>query len=751
MNRHLVRSLTVLIMVLCANGATAQPLADHVPADALIYFGWAGTQTPAPGYDGSRLQAIMDESNFPALIDEFIPAVARRIAKEDPQSALIINEMGGLIQAMIRYPIAFYVGDVPPNAPMPMPPMAVIVQPAADEAKLVAQINTVIQKLNERPGGPPVKVYSHGTGIVALSFGMPLQSIDSLTGGTLPEGALPVAVLSEQAPLREAITAKQPGSVMAMWIDVEGIVSAVDRMMPPMNPQQAQMMPPNSFPVLWPKIRDALYLRGLKRLSFTAGFEDRNWVMYSSLEAPAPRQGLAALLDGGKLEARTLELIPQSSGVAWAGSFDFSRLLKEIRVAVGRFDPEMQVKFDEIMAQGSAKLSVDIANDLIAPLGDQWAFYLDDQTGGAGLTGIVLVNRLRDAEKADRALQTAAAASVAMTEQMIGENDIHVSLRTVRHGENEIHYLSLPMFAPAWAVRDGNLYIALYPQVVASAADHVASGGPSIRTNESCRALMRYLDAGQITALEFIDVPKLAAQGYAKALVYSQLGLGMADLMGAPSPAMVIPPFSTIEPHLVAAGSVMWTDDTGAHSRGLTPFPGAGTLAMPELNMSPAFQPMMMLGTMMPAMGRARMIGNQRVSGIQLKTIGTAMFTWGNEHEGKFPPDLGTLVADGYIGPADVLNPGAPGYQRKLADILRGPEKAAPALGPWANANTDYVYVGHERGLNCPPNAILAYEAITEHAVMRGGINILYGDTHVEWHSFPDATRKLHEAGLELP
>jgi hypothetical protein len=55
--------------------ARAQPLADKVPGDALIYVGWQGAGTAAPGFEGSHLQAILKGSDVPQFFNEFLPGL----------------------------------------------------------------------------------------------------------------------------------------------------------------------------------------------------------------------------------------------------------------------------------------------------------------------------------------------------------------------------------------------------------------------------------------------------------------------------------------------------------------------------------------------------------------------------------------------------------------------------------------------------------------------------------------------------
>src|SRR5438552_3037967 len=66
--RHMLLGLCV---VLVASGPLcAQPLADRVPADAIVYIGWRGTQDLGPAYNGSHLKAVVDASDFVATWDK---------------------------------------------------------------------------------------------------------------------------------------------------------------------------------------------------------------------------------------------------------------------------------------------------------------------------------------------------------------------------------------------------------------------------------------------------------------------------------------------------------------------------------------------------------------------------------------------------------------------------------------------------------------------------------------------------------
>src|SRR5437868_11486251 len=71
------------IVVICITPALAagQALSDRVPADVLIYVGWRGSDGLGPGFQASNLKAVLDESNIPQLLDEFIPKAVEKLGQ----------------------------------------------------------------------------------------------------------------------------------------------------------------------------------------------------------------------------------------------------------------------------------------------------------------------------------------------------------------------------------------------------------------------------------------------------------------------------------------------------------------------------------------------------------------------------------------------------------------------------------------------------------------------------------------------
>src|SRR3954463_4286526 len=112
MFKRVASSVVVALVVLTGWAARAQPLADRVPGDALIYVGWGGGDKVGPGFEGSHLQAGLAEAKMSEVIDQALPRMPRRSAAVDPGAAQPLAMTRSLMGAMWRHPSAFYFGGI---------------------------------------------------------------------------------------------------------------------------------------------------------------------------------------------------------------------------------------------------------------------------------------------------------------------------------------------------------------------------------------------------------------------------------------------------------------------------------------------------------------------------------------------------------------------------------------------------------------------------------------------------------------
>lgn len=541
----------------------AQALADRVPSDAILYVGWRGALDPGAGYASSRLKSVVDQSEFPSLIHDKLPAFMDRLSLFNPTLAQIVQTVSALGRPLWLHPTAFYVGGLDLTDPQhPIPHIALLCDAADDGLQMVQSANALIENFAKNLPFQ-ISVKSFGTLVVISTFDWtdpPSQPLvtDDLFKATLAQvGSDPTATL---------------------YLDVEKLLAQVDGVVAASKDAQAAD--------LWPKIRDALGIAGLKRVAATDGFVNGDFCSECFVSAPAPRVGLVALLDDRPLSDDLLKTIPVTSTRAIAGRFDVSRLVAQVRRGIAIFSPGGGDQFDGFVQQGGAFVGVDLQKDIIDALGSEWAAYSDPTVGGYGGLGGVLVNRAQQPELLEGALarlEQFANATVGGVLRFAAPM-LTVEFRNETIDGLHIHYAAIPLFTPAWTFSNGYCYLSLYPQVTYAAAKMSAASqsgaSQSLLDNADYQNLRSRLGGpANVTGVIFVDTPKLAPIAYPNILLLSRVVLGAGDVFGLESPAMVVPPLFKIMPELEAVGGITWVDDAGFHSKALQAFPGDELLA----------------------------------------------------------------------------------------------------------------------------------------------------------------------------
>jgi hypothetical protein len=560
--RNVLLSLLILSLAFSPL-ALAQPLADRIPDDALIYIAWRGADDPGSSYAQSRLKAFLDASAIPQLFSDTLPRALDKAAEKDRGAAIFREVIGKLGPSFWRSPTAFYVGPVDGiGTPQPFPRLALLCQAGAGAPQLKRDINSYLDQV--MAGGPQLPVVAvEEAGIVAVTFGNVTLDLSGKSNTSLVN----------RKEFTDAMAQVGRDPMFALYADVESAITLVDR--------AASLTGPGAQK--WTAIRDTLGLGGLKRIAWTAGFDGRDFATQGLVLAPAPRTGLLQLLDSGPISDDSLRAVPLSATTLVAGKFDLAKLLDIARDLGPRLGIVTRDQIDSGLAIANVTLGTNLEQDLIRSLGDDWIMYDAPTVGGVGPLGLVLVNHARDAARLESALSALELTANRMINMSTSSGQPRANfVRGVVNGVN-VHYINTPVVTPSWAVKDGNLYIALYPQTAASAAVAAAAGGKSILDNPEFQAMRKRLTGGSGAASEitFYDLPRSAPVGYPYALAASRL-LGFADMFGVQTPAAVLPTLDQIMPLMSPSGSASWTDATGAHERSVSPFPCATLLAGPE-------------------------------------------------------------------------------------------------------------------------------------------------------------------------
>lgn len=143
--------------------------------------------------------------------------------------------------------------------------------------------------------------------------------------------------------------------------------------------------------------------------------------------------------------------------------------------------------------------------------------------------------------------------------------------------------------------------------------------------------------------------------------------------------------------------------------------------------------------TMLPALCRSSEQANRVKCASNLRQIGQALSTYADSHGGQFPPTIEALADASDLSPA-VFD--CPSSNDMPAEISK-PADWATAFQPNGH-HLSYVYVaGGLSASTVTPESILAYENPHDH--LDEGMNVLYGDYHVEWVTKAEADRIIAE------
>jgi len=755
--------LAMLLISLLATGrAAAQPLAELVPEDALVYIGWRGASDLGPAYQGSHLKAVLDASNLPALLNDFLPRLIEQMAPrgrgDNPMAAI-----GPILAAAWKYPTAFYYGgfDFPENE-QPMPRLAFFCKAGADAPKLARQI----QEQLDATGAPVATTAKDG--VVSIIMGRAPNTAKNIAGS---------------AKFAAAMKNAGKDTVVVAYADLEGLLANIEVGVKLHAPPDGQRQ--------FAQAVESLGLRGVKRAIITMGFEGKEWATRAFVEAPAPRRGLLSILDGKPITADLLKLVPK--GAAWmtAMRMDLAKIVGDARaLAKNIADPASVQEVDRMFAEMNQTLGFDLQKDLLAALGDEWVIYTDNSVAGSGMMGIVVVNRLRDAKLATATLTKLHEKVGALLAENLGprpqrpyvdeepdfqfdEKGAPPRARVFNEKDGKdggfkdgapprpapraqpreappkrtlarkytadgltVNYISVPVVAPSWAVDGQNLYFTLYPQALVSAAAHVKSGGPSIADNAAFIEVRKRLAAGgDVNAVSFMDLQQTAGESYQIALLISQLAMGAADMMGVEAPPMVLPPLHKLRPHLTPGGGASWTDATGWHAASISPFPGAEIIGAQQ-SMIVATQAMA-AGIMLPALGSARRTARQMQSSTHARGIHMGCVLYAQGANDNHPPDIATLLHGNYFSPEYMISPLD---SKKIPEDFH--EWTKEKKGEWANANTSYVLLPGKK-VTQDSREIVIFERL--HTPGMRTVAVCYADNHVNAEPVETASKLIKE------
>jgi hypothetical protein len=238
--------------------AGAQPLADRLPGDTMLYVGWVGRNNLGDAYERSHTKAVLDASTLRQAWSEALPRLLSRLAQNDPQAAAKFTSLLESLEELSPYPTALWAwprlaaGD---GGEAAQPCGVAVISDVGGQAEALAQ------QLEEKLAG------------VA-------QGAQRWTVGILPGGLLYVAPSARRADVQQLLQQAGSGSSLAQnpqftsavrEVGAEPIVLAyidVERLLPLLE-RDADAQGRILLRVLG--------VREIRRLAMSGAFDHRDW------------------------------------------------------------------------------------------------------------------------------------------------------------------------------------------------------------------------------------------------------------------------------------------------------------------------------------------------------------------------------------------------------------------------------------------------------------------------------------------
>jgi hypothetical protein len=214
------------------------------------------------------------------------------------------------------------------------------------------------------------------------------------------------------------------------------------------------------------QLLDDLGLDNLRSLVFYSGFEGRAARGLVEWDLPGPRKGLLRMLEGRAFQLGDVPPLPPDV-VSWTmTNFDSALLydtaLRAAEHIVRLVSPDELAQVKEVPRQVNEFLGVDLRQELLGSLGDQFAYYTSPGDGPFTLGQTVLF-KVKDADK----LQTALEKIIKNLASAAGK-EVQIKKRTYRGAVLREVYVKQQgfIFVPSYTIHKDWLVLAFYPQPI---------------------------------------------------------------------------------------------------------------------------------------------------------------------------------------------------------------------------------------------------------------------------------------------
>lgn len=691
-------AIILIALAFLASTALAQPLADRMPPETLVYIGWSPN---ASMQDTAAARMLADQrvvKPWRAILNEIFVQ-----SGDVPASA---DEVLPLLKDVSQCEGCFAVLDLKMDKRKVTGQSVLVINLAARKAEFEKQFQPIHQRLKDRLGDRvqmmklenswlwveadhkdrPRFVWGFVGDLFVAYWGQNAETfLPTLVGDKLEKSL-------KNSPAFIDTMAKLPGEpIVTTFIGGPAARDVLTRML-----VKESYSPFYDFREHWDRILQAVGLEDVQAIVEKTVVTDGHFITRTLAHTATPPQGFMTMLNSPAVDDSTLAAVPPDAYALAAWRLDLSKLYEQVKTAARLIDPDSADRTFERLEENVKNMGLPL-KDILDPVGDQWVIYNAPSTGGFILTGWTLVGTVDDPDRFGRSLDNLGK----MIAQNLGGRGGGGSIRELQSDGVTIHYVDatggIP-FSGSWAVAGDKFIVALYPQLVEDAIRQLKQKENILQDARFTAARARAAQDGG--PLIYVSNPQIVRDVYPLALVvisaFRAFDQGMI-------PGDLLPSMQRLLTYVGGdAMSIHVTDDGVWRTQ---------SIDNPLLSPLTATAPGLWAAVFLPAMLQEDNSADQMNSAANLRQIGQGLLLYSNENQGKYPPDFNTLLAT----------------QDLTEDVLHSPFSENPT-------GEDMVYLyfdGMDNTLN--PQVVVAYDGAA--LLIEDGTNILYGDGRVEWQS----------------
>ena len=740
MNRAHTRSTYVFTLLLLtgltatASLARAGQLSDPaavLPADTITYIGWPGADDVKAARDATAYGKLMNEPEVRRFRDALFTTADHflRMAAAEEDATASYEAAAEIVDTLVHQPMVVAVLDAGMNQQTGFVFEAALICEEKEPGVLLGHVRSLLETAG-LPDLMPFTVRDHSFYQLPLPLPVPifLGQADNLfmvtLGNTTAEKVLseldkPAGSL-RNAEVLKTCRAKIGGDdrtrCLSIFVNLDRVWPATEQLLAVFAPD----------PGAAAKLNGMLSLMGYRNFkAYCSEMHYRDGGLYRGeyVYGTEKHAGMMAALSTTALTDADLRCIPKDAAWALAFNIEPGKLFNAVREFVATTEPNAGPEFDHALSQAEAEIGMSIRDDLLGPLGDTIVVFDAPSNAGFLFSGTTLVLELKNPEQFTAQLTKLAE----ILGRETSEDDFQLELKRTQcqgHDVTFLNFKGLPIpVAPAWAIHDHRMVIALFPQTVVAAVRRLegADNQNTLLSHEPfIKARKAVGDLG--STLFYVDSYRGVEQLYALLLPAAQAGAAMAQGYGVDVDVTVVPSRDVLTRHVLPYLETVHNTDTSLLQCAHSSLP----LPIPTISESGGLQLPMLVSVMLPSLSRARHLSMRLVSAQNLKGIGVSCHIYAMDNNGDLPPDLETLVGKEYgVAPEQLIAP---------ADNSDAPS---------------YVYLGAGHKLDSLPNHVfLAYERLAINN--NEGANVLFPDGHVIFLHRAEFERGLTETRAYL-